>query len=178
VSVVARILAIVAALVGTVVGLAALVRAAALAGDGQVVWPLPRWWTDLTGGADAWLTGLVAAAVAVAAVAYILLAVRQLSPPREPQTVAAGGARVKVAALERLVATRLDVELPGLHVREARVSWSDAGWDVWVLADVPARDLTGVRARAASVAGPELARAAGGSLRRLDVEVRRFVGAS
>lgn len=171
----ARTLATVAALVGIVVGLAALVRAAALAGDEGLAWPWPAWWNDLAGGPASWATAAVAAAVAVAAIAYLVLAFRQLAPPQAPQTVEAGGARVKIAALERLLATRLAAELPGLGVRDVRLSWTAPGWDVWALVDAPARDLSGVRARAAVVAGAELSRAAGGTLARLDLEVRRFV---
>jgi hypothetical protein len=171
----ARTLAIVVALIGIVVGSAALVRAAALAADDAVAWPWPAWWDDLAGGPASWATALVAAAVAVAAIACLLLAFRQLAPPQPPQTVEAGGARVKVVALERVLATRLAAELPGLGVRAVRLSWTETGWDVWALVDAPARDLSGVRARAALVAGAELSRAAGGALARLDLDVRRFV---
>ena len=51
----ARVLAVVAALGGLVFGLAGLVRAAALAADGRLVWRLPSWWTDLVDEADPWM---------------------------------------------------------------------------------------------------------------------------
>jgi hypothetical protein len=176
VSPLARILAVIAALTGIVVGLAGLVRAAALAADERVVWRLPQWWEDLDGGSASWVVGLVAAAVAVAAVAYLIVALRQLAPPRAPATFQVGGAQVKVAGLERLVATRLGAEIPGLAPVRVQVTWAGQGWDVSALVDAPADDLVGVRDRAVRVAGAELSRATGGALAGLDLEVRRFVG--
>lgn len=172
----ARIMAVVAALSGIVGGLAGLVRAAALAADERLVWQPPEWWSDLDDESAAWVVGVVAAAVALAAVAYLIMALRQLTPPRPAATFHVGGAQVKSAALERLVATRLGAEIPGLTPVRVRVTWAGEGWDVSALVDAPAHDLAGVRDRAVRVAGAELSRAAGGALGGLDLEVRRFVG--
>lgn len=172
----ARILAVVAALAGIVVGLAGLVRAAALAADDRVVWGMPQWWDDLVDGSTSWVVALAAAAVTVAAVAYLIVALRQLAPPRAPATFQVGDARVKVAALERLVATRLAADISRLAPLRVRVTWAGEGWDVSALVDAPANDLAGLRDRAVRVAGAELSRATGGALAGLDLEVRRFVG--
>lgn len=172
----ARILAALAALGGLLVGLAGLVRAAALAGDDLLVWGLPVWWTDLVDEAASWVVGLVAAAVVMAALAYLLLAMRQLAPPRPPATVQVGGVTVKLAALERLVAARLGAEIPGLTPVRVRVLRAEGGWDVAATVDVPANDLQGVRDTAVLVTAAELSRAAVGELAGLDLEVRRFTG--
>jgi hypothetical protein len=176
VTLLARVLAVIAALAGVIVGLAGLVRAAALASDGRLVWSLPTWWTDLGDGAAGWTVGLVAAAAATVAVAYLIVALRQLAPPPPPASVVVGGAQVRLAALERLVVTRLRAEIPGLAPVRVRIAWQGGGWDVSALVDVPANDLTGLRDRAVRVVRAELATAADGELVGLDLEVRRFVG--
>ena len=170
----ARTMALIAALAGIVVGLAGLVRAAALAADERLIWRLPEWWDDLDSGSGSWIVGLAAVAAAAAAVAYLIVAFRQLTPPRPPARVEVGGAQVKLAALERLVATRLGAEIPGLAPVRVQVLWTEDGWDVSAQVDVPPNDLAGVRDRAVSVARAELSRAAGGALAGLDLEVRRF----
>ena len=172
----ARVLAVVAALGGLVIGLAGLVRAAALAADDRLVWRLPSWWTDLVDEADPWMIGAAAAAAAAVAVVYLVLAVHQLSPPGPPASVQVGGASVKLAALERVVAARLGGEVPGLTPVRVRIVRSGGGWVVTALVDVRAEDLRGMRESAVGVARAELARAAGGELVGLDLEVRRFIG--
>ena len=125
-----------------------------------------------------WLIGATAAAVAAAAVVYLVLAVHQLSPPGPPANVQVGGASVKLVALERLVAARLGAEIPGLTPVRVRLVRSAEGWDVAALVDVRADDLRGMRESAVGVTAAELARAAGGELAGLDLEVRRFVGSA
>jgi hypothetical protein len=176
VTVPARILAVVAALAGVILGLAGLVRAAALAADGRLVWRLPSWWTELVDEAEPWLIAAAAAVLAALAVVYLVVAVHQLSPPGPPASVRVGGASVKLAALERLVAARLASEVPGLTPVRVRIVRSDGGWDVAALVDVRAVDLRGMRDAAVAVTAAELARAAGGEFAGLDLEVRRFVG--
>jgi len=171
-----RVVAALVALAGIVVGLVGLVRSAALAADEHVVWPLPQWWDDLAEGSVWWVTAIVAAGVALAAIACLLLGSRQLTPSRPPATVETGGVQVKLAALERLVAGRLAAELPGLKPVRVRVLRSGEGWEVAAQVDVPPHDLSGVWERAARVVGPELERAAGGTPTGLVLEVRRFVG--
>lgn len=176
-SVVARVLAGVAALCGIVFGLAGLVRTAALAADDTVVWPLPQWWTDLIEGSSSWVVAVVAAATAVAAALYVVLAFRELGGRSAPATARVGDADVKPAALERLIAQRLAAEVPGLAVGRVRVSWAGEGWDVDTIVDVRPLGLDGVRAQAVEVAEAELRRATGRGVARLALEVRRFVGA-
>lgn len=176
-NVLGRALAFVAGLCGVVFGLAGLVRAAALAADENVVWDLPEWWTDLVEGSTPWPVTLVAAGVAAAAALYLVMAVRQLSPPGPPATVRVGDVDVKMAALERLVSQRLAAEVPGLTPVRVHVTWADGGWDVRALVDVRPFDLAGARDHAVGVAGAELTRATGRDLGRLALEVRRFVGA-
>jgi len=170
-----RIMAVIAALAGVVVGLAGLIRAAALASDGRLVWRLPSWWTRLGDEANGWVVGLVAAAVAAVAVAYLIIALRQLTPARPAASAMVGGAQVKLAALERLVAARLETEIQSLRAVRVGVSWLDGGWSVSAVVDAPADDLIGLRERAVRVVREELSRAAGGTLAGLALEVRRFV---
>lgn len=173
-----RVLAVTAALGGLVIGLAGLVRAAALAAEGRLVWRLPSWWTDLVDGADPWVIAGVAAAVAAVAAVYLVAAVHQLSPPAPPASVQVGGASVKLAALERMVAARLGAEIPGLAPVRVHIVRSGGSWEVAALVDVRAEDLRGMRESALAVTAAELARAAGGELAGLDLEVRRFVGSA
>jgi len=175
VSLLGRIMAVIAALAGVVVGLAGLIRAAALASDGRLVWRLPPWWASLGDEANGWVVGLVAAAVGAAAVAYLIVALRQLTPARPAASVMVGGAQVKLAALERLVAARLKTEIPSLTAVRVGVSWFGGGWRVSAVVDVPADDLIGLRERAVRLVREELSRAAGGTLAGLALEVRRFV---
>ena len=56
-----------------------------------------------------------------------------------------GGARVRLAALERLVAARLEAEVPSLIAVRVGVSWLGGGWGVSALVDAPADDLIGLR---------------------------------
>ena len=177
-SLLARIMAVIAALAGVVVGLAGLIRAAALASDGRLVWSLPWWWTGLGDEANGWAVGLVAAAVAAAAVAYLIVALRQLRPARPAASVMVGGAHVKLAALERLIAVRLETESPRLKAVSVGVSWLGGGWAVSAVVDAPADDLIGLRERAVRLVREELSRAAGGESAGLALEVRRFVLAS
>lgn len=174
-SLLARVLAVIAALVGAVAALAGLVRAAAMAGDERLVWDLPDWWTGLT-DASGWAVGIAAAAVAAAAIVYLIVALRELEPARPPASLQIGGVQVRPAALERLVATRLAAEIAGLTPVRVRVTRHGAGWDVEAAVDVPPNDLTGLRDRAVRVVRAELAGAAGGGLAGLDLEVRRFAG--
>jgi hypothetical protein len=172
----ARVMAFVAGLCGVVFGLAGLVRAAALAADENVVWDLPRWWTDLVDGSTEGVV-LAAAVAALGAAVYLVMAFRQLSSPGPPATVRVGDVDVKMTALERLVSQRLAAEIPGLSPVRVRVSWAEDGWEVHAVVDARPFDLAGARDRAVGVARAELVRATGRDLGKFALEVRRFVGA-
>jgi hypothetical protein len=176
VSVVSRLLAAVAAVAGIVLGLAGLVRTAALAADDDVVWESPRWWADLVDGPASWAVAVAAGGVAAAAVLYLIVAFRQFDGSSVPATARIGDVDVKLAALERLVGQRLAAEVAGLAPVRVRVSWAGEGWDVVALVDARPLGLDGVRARAVDVAEAELIRATGRGLERLSLEVRRFRG--
>ena len=176
-STVTRSLALIAGVVGLVAALAGLVREVALASDEAMTWTEPSWWHDLVvegGGATA-----VAAAVASGlTVLFLILAVRQFTGAGEPRLsrVQTGeGAAVSVAALQRLVARRLNEAVRGIGAAAVRLKKAEDGWRATVAADVAAEDLPGLQARAAQVADAELRQATGEAVQALDLETRRLV---
>ena len=173
-----RFFAVLVGLVGVLFVAADLAREVVLASATTVSWPFATWWPSLTGAAT-WVTAVAAAATAVVAVLLIVLAVRQLRPRRRgPDQVelgdAAGRARLDVPAIERSLRKRLDRDLPGVKTRALELSKRGDGWWVRVEAELSARDLRGVQARAVGLLGADLARMGGLRLDGVDVVVIRL----
>jgi hypothetical protein len=174
----ARLVAVLVGLVGLLFAAADLVREAVLANDSSVARPFAGWWSRLTTG-PTWATALAAALAAVAAVALIVLAWRQLRPRRGGGQVEfgdeAGRARLDVPAMEKALRRRLERDLPGVKTRELELTRRGDGWWVRVAAELPARDLLGLQARAGGLLAADLARLGGLRLDGLDVVVTRLV---
>jgi hypothetical protein len=173
-----RTVAVIVGLVGLLFAAADLVREAVLASEGGVSWPFADWWSRLTTD-PTWATAVAAAVAAVAAVALILLAIRQVRPWRPGSGQVefgdeAGRARLDVTAMERALRRRLEKDLPGVKTRELRLSKRGDGWWVRVEAELPARDVLGVQARAVGLLAADLARLGGLRLDGLDVVVTRL----
>jgi len=173
-----RVVAVIAGLVGLLFAAADLVREAVLAAERSVAWPFADWWSRLTTG-PTWATAVAAAAAAVVTVALILLAVRQLRARRRgPGLVEfgdeAGRAQLDVLAMERALRRRLESDLPGVKTRELELTKRGDGWWVRLEADLPARDVLGVQARAGGLLAADLARMGGLRLDGLDVVVTRL----
>ncbi len=173
---VARAVAVLIGLVAIAVVSAAVVRALAI-GSGAVVWPLPHWWTEP--GRPATTSAVVAAAVLVGlTAALVVLAVRQLRAPRRgPDYVefsaTPGHERLEVQALETTLARHLERELPGVSAAAVRLVRAADGWDARLEADVVARDLAGLRSRAAVLVASDLQSTGAMRLAALDLIVRR-----
>ena len=173
-----RALAVIAGLVGLVFAAADLVREVVLAAERSVTWPSAEWWARLTAD-PTWATAVAASVTAVAAVALIVIAVRQLRPQRRgPERVefgdAASRAQLDVPATERALRRRLETGLPGVKTRELELTKRGDGWWVRVEADLPARDVIGLQARAGGLLAADLARLGGLRLDGLDVIVTRL----
>jgi hypothetical protein len=173
-----RVVAVIAGLVGLLFAAADLVREAVLASERSVAWPFAEWWSQLTAD-PTWATAVAAAAATVVTVALILLAVRQLRPQRRgPELVefgdAASRAQLDVPALERALRRRLENDLPGVKTRGLELTKRGDGWCVRLEADLPARDVLGVQARAGGLLVADLARMGGLQLDGLDVVVTRL----
>jgi len=173
-----RAVAVIAGLVGLLLAAADLVRESMLATERSVAWPFAEWWSRLTTD-PTWATAVAATAAAVVAVALILLAVRQLRPQRRgPELVefgdAASRAQLDVPALARALRRRLENDLPGAKTRELELTKRGDGWWVRFEADLPARDVLGVQARAGGLLAADLARMGGLRLDGLDVVVTRL----
>jgi len=175
VTVTGRVIAVIAGLVGLLFAAADLVREAVLATEHGVAWPFAEWWSQLTTD-PTWATAVAAAAAAVVAVALIVLAVRQVRPPRRAREVLEFGdeasrAQLDVPALERALRRRLESDLPGVKTRALELTKRGDGWRVRLEADLPARDVLGVQARALGLLAADLARLGGLRLDGLDVVV-------
>jgi hypothetical protein len=175
----ARLVAVLVGLVGLLFAAADLVREAVLANDSSVAWPFAGWWSRLT-AEPTWATALAAAVAALAAVALLVLAWRQLRPTRRGGGQVefgdeAGRARVDVPAMEKALRRRLEKDLPGVKTRELELTRRGDGWWVRVAAELPARDLLGLQARAGGLLAADLARLGGLRLDGLDVVVTRLV---
>jgi len=174
----ARVVAVIAGLVGLLFAAADLAREAVLAGARSVEWPFPDWWWQLTTN-PTWATAVAAVAAAALTVALIILAVRQLRPRRRgPELVelgdATGRARLDVLAVERALRRRLENDLPGVKTRALELSKRGDGWWVRLEAELPARDVLGLQARAAALLAADLAGMGGLRLDGLDVVVTRL----
>jgi hypothetical protein len=173
-----RVVAVIAGLAGLLFAAADLVREAVLATERSVAWPFAEWWSRLTTD-PTWATAVAAAAAAAVALALILLAVRQLRAQRRgPELVefgdAASHAQLDVRALARALRRRLENDLPGVKTRELELTKRGDGWWVRLEADLPARDVLGVQARAGGLLAADLARMGGLRLDGLDVVVTRL----
>jgi len=173
-----RVVAVIVGLMGLIFVATDLVREAALAAGRNVEWPFARWWSQLITD-PTWVTALAAAAAAVLAVALIVLAVRQLrSRRRGPERVEFGDgasrAQLDVPAVERALRRRLEKDLPGVKTRALELTKRGDGWRVRVEADLPARDVLGLQARAVGLLTADLARLGGLRLDGLDVIVTRL----
>ena len=153
-------------------------REAVLATERSVEWPFADWWSRLTTD-PTWETAVAAGAAAVVAAALILLAVRQLRPRRRgPDLVElgddAGQARVDVPAMRRALRRRLEKDLPGVKTRALELTDRGDGWWVRVEAELPARDVLGVQARAVALLRADLVRMGGLRLDGLNVVATRL----
>lgn len=167
-----------AGLVGLLFAAADLVREAVLASDGGVAWPFADWWWRLTVDAT-WTTAVAAAATAVVALGLIVLAVRQLrrrrpTPGRLEFGDGESRAQLDVPAVELALRRRLEKALSGVKTRELELTQRGDGWWVRVVADLPARDVLGLQARAGGLLAADLARMGGLRLDGLDVVVARL----
>ena len=174
-----RALALVVGLAGFVVVVAALVRELALTAHAGLSWPIAGWWGGLTGGESRLGASIAAAVTGVLAVAFIVLAVRQLrSPRRGPDLVEfgddAGRARLEVPALELALRRDIEKNVPGVRTRALTLSKSGGAWRVRLEAQMPADDLKGTRVRMAGILAQDLRRAGGLDLGGLDVVVTRL----
>ena len=173
-----RLVAVLVGLVGLLFAVAGLVREAVLASANSAEWPFAEWWSRLS-AEPMWVTAVAAAGAVVVAVALIVLAVRQVRPWRR-----AGGqvefgaeasrARLDVAGAERALRHRLDKDLPGVKTRGLELGKRGDSWWVRVEAELPARDVLGVQARAGGLVAADLARMGGLRLDGLDVVVTRL----
>ena len=173
-----RVVAVIAGLVGLLFAAADLVREAVLATERSVAWPFAEWWSQLTTD-PTWATAVAATATAVVAVALIVLAVRQLRAQRRgPELLEFGDeasrAQLDVPAMERALRRRLENDLPGVKTRELELTKRGDGWWVRLEADLPARNVLAVQARAVGLLAADLARMGGLRLEGLDVVVTRL----
>jgi len=173
-----RVVAVIAGLIGLLFAAADLVREVVLAAERSVAWPLAEWWSQLTTD-PTWATAVAAVAAAVLTVALILLAARQLRAQRPgPELVefgdAASRAQLDVPATERALRRRLETGLPGVKTHELELTKRGDGWWVRLEAELPARDVLGVQARAGGLLAADLARLGGLRLDGLDVVVARL----
>ena len=174
----ARVVAVIAGLAGLLFAAAGLVREIVLATHGGVAWPFAEWWAQLTTG-PAWAPMVAAAAATVFGVALLVVAVDQLRPQRPATGVvefgdAASHIRLDVTAMERALRGRLEKDLPGVKTRALELTQRGDGWWVRLEADVPARDLLGLQARAVGLLAAGLARTGGLRLDGADVVVTRL----
>ncbi len=173
-----RAWAVVAAVLGAVVAAAALAREVALAASDTLVWPLPHWWSKLTEGPAyvSWLAGAAAVLVAVVCVLALVQLARGSAVDAGTMLVGDGDrqARVRIAALEHLLAVIIERRVPQLGA--VRVSLRAAAQRVAVLVAIEAEPcgLAGLHGRTAAVVAEELCRAADLELAGLHLEVVRF----
>ena len=154
-------------------------REAVLADASSVAWPFAEWWSRLTAEPDVGDGGRRGGARPSWRSALIVLAVRQLRPRRRgPAQVelgdAANRARIDVPAMERALRRRIEKDLPGVKTRGLELSKRGDGWWVRLEAELPARDLLGVQARAGGLLAADLARLGGLRLDGVDVVVTRL----
>jgi len=173
-----RVVAVLVGLVGLLFAAADLVREVVLATRRSAAWPFADWWSRLT-AEPTWTTAAAAGAAAVVALALIVLAVRQLRAQRqghERLEFGAGESRAQldIPAVELALRRRLEKDVPGVKTRELELTKRGDGWWVRVAADLPARDVLGLQARAGGLLAADLERMGGLRLDGLDVVVTRL----
>lgn len=176
----ARFIAVVVGIVGLVVGMAALVRAAVIAAEPGLEWSGPAWWTTVTAGSGL-ATTIAAAVTAVLAVALIVLAVRQLrlGSSRRPMIEFGGPdgqARLDVHALERALQRSVSDHVEGAGACRVTLSKEPDGWFARVEARLPGRDLFGVQERVTGLLRDDLDRLGGVRLEGVDLVVAGVLG--
>jgi hypothetical protein len=171
-----RLAIVVAALAGTLICSALLVREVALAASRTVAWPAPHWWHDLL-TAPAALTALAAVAAAALGGGCVWLALRMLGggEPDEGAGIELGAAEssvlVKAAALERLLARCLTDDVAEVHSATVRVTRRDQRLVTRTYLTLTATDVRRSHARARVVIDRELRAATGLGAGDLTVEV-------
>jgi hypothetical protein len=174
----ARLIAVVAGLVGLLFAAAGTVREVVLAAHGTTDWPLSTWWARVTGEPSA-ATTVAAVLAGLLAVVFLLLAVRQLGGQRRGPALVEwagehGWARLDVGALEHALRRRLEVEIPGIRAHALDLSKRTGGWQARLEAELPARDLDALQARAHGLLAADLTRTAGMTLEALDIVALRL----
>jgi hypothetical protein len=171
-----RLALLLAALGGTLVCSALLVREVALAASRTVVWSAPHWWHDLL-TAPAGLAALAGMGAAVLGLGCVWLALRMLGggEPDEGAGVELGSLEssvlVKAAALERLVARCLTDDLAEVRSARVRVTRRDQLLVTRAYLTLTATDVRRSHARARVVIDRELRAATGLGTGDLTVEV-------
>jgi hypothetical protein len=171
-----RVAILLAALAGTLICSALLVREVALAASRTVVWSAPRWWHDLL-TAPAALAALAAVAAAVLGCGCVWLALRMLGggEPDDGVGIELGSDEssvlVKAEALERLLARCLTDDLAEVHSARVRVSRRGERLVTRASLTLTATDVRRSHARARIVIDRELRAATGLGAGDLTVEV-------
>jgi hypothetical protein len=176
----ARFIAVVVGVVGLVASMAALVRAAVLAAEPGLTWPLPDWWTSVTAGSSL-ATTIAAGVTAAVAVVLIVLAVRQLGHGSSRRPViefggADGQARLDVGALEKALQRSVRAHVDGVGACRVALSKEPAGWFARVEAQLPGRDLMGVQEHVTRQLQFDLDRLGGVRLEGVDLVVTAVSG--
>ncbi len=176
----ARFIAVVVGIVGLVVGMAALVRAAVVAAEPGLEWSGPVWWTTVTAGSSL-ATSIAAGVTAVVAVVLVILAVRQLRLGSSKRPViefggADGRARLDVHALEKALQRSVREHVEGAAACRVALSKEAGGWFVRVEARLPGRDLLGVQERVTLLLRDDLDRLGGVRLEGVDLVVSGVTG--
>lgn len=185
----ARLVALVLALVAATLVAVLVVREIVLAGGEGEHWPIPQWWrwlVDTSVKERATVGGLIAVLLGVVFLALAALALRR--PVRRSGLIALSNDEergeltntlsVKASALEHLVGGGLSRRLPEVRAVSSVVRRQPDGFAVSAAAEVSAVDVAGVQRRAAACVAADLAAATGIGLVRLDLEVRRFIVAT
>lgn len=176
----ARFIAVVVGVVGLIVGMAAIVRAAVVAAEPGLEWPGPAWWTTVTAGSGL-ATTIAAGVTAVIAVVLIVLAVRQLRLGSSARPViefggSDGRARLDVHALEKALQRSVREHVEGAAACRATLTKEPGGWFVRVEARLPGRDLLGVQERITRQLRDDLDRLGGVKLEGVDLIVSGVTG--
>jgi hypothetical protein len=173
---VTRLAMLLAALAGTLICAALLVREAALAASRTVVWSAPRWWHDLL-TAPAVVPLLAGVAAAALGGGCLWLALRMLGggDPDGGGGIELGSDEssvlVKPAALERLLSRCLTDDLSEVRGARVRVERSGVGLVTRTHLTLAATDVRRSHARARVVIDRELRAATGLGAGDLIVEV-------
>jgi hypothetical protein len=171
-----RVATLIAALAGTVICAALLVREGALVADRTVTWSGARWWHDLLHAQGALVAAAGAAALVLGA-ACLWLALRMLAGNHadDGAGVELGDLQasvvVKAEALEHLVANCLVAELAEVRNARVRVTRRDQRLVTRTSLTLAATDVRRTHARARAVIDRELRAATGLDAGELTVEV-------